>query len=93
MISIHGWRSDQYGLLQTPVRRVARRMGSRGCGVARSVLSQSVPSVGEAEVSPCLPAGRHRVSPKSALVGPPVICLPLKGCRRRDSAVVFSDGG
>jgi len=52
MISIHGWRSDQYGLLQTPVRRVARRMGSRGCGVARSVLSQSVPSVGEAEVSP-----------------------------------------
>jgi hypothetical protein len=54
LVSIHGWRPGQCGLLRTPARRVFRRMGNRACGGARSLPRCFVSAVRQAKVPPCL---------------------------------------
>jgi len=58
LVNIHGWRTDQRGLLRTPAWRVFIGMGNEAWGASRLLARRFVSDVKQEKVTPCLPAGR-----------------------------------
>ena len=69
------WRPGQRSLLRNPVWQGLRRIGHWACGTVRSLSRCFVTALRLEKMPPCLPAGRHRVSPKTALAGS-LVTLP-----------------